>query len=184
MPPRSKIHTLPPELKAWLDAELIARGFGDYIQLAADLQARGADVSKSALQRYGSPFERRMAQLKMSNEQARALVDASPDDEDKLGAAVIRLTQERIFGLLVDLELDPKDVDVNKLFKNAAEIGRASVTQKRFTLEARAVIEAAARKKLLEEQRVALDAMGSKGGVTTETMLAIRDTLGITNAAT
>lgn len=54
MAPRSKVHTLPPQLKEWLDNELIARGFGDYVQLAADLKARGAEVSKSALQRYGS----------------------------------------------------------------------------------------------------------------------------------
>ena len=41
MAPRSKVHTLPPELKEWLDGELVARGFGDYVQLAADLKARG-----------------------------------------------------------------------------------------------------------------------------------------------
>lgn len=165
MAPRSKIHTLPPELKEWLDAQLIARGFGDYVQLAADLKARGADVSKSALHRYGSPFEKRMAQLKMSNEQARALVDASPDDEDKLGAAVIRLTQDRIFQLLVDLEIDPESVDVNKLFKNAAEIGKASVTQKKFTLEARAAIEEATRKKLLAEQEANLQSVAKAQGM-------------------
>ena len=66
MPRRSKVHELPAELKEWLDAELIKRGFGDYVQLAADLKARGADVSKSALQRYGSPFDRRMDQLKVA----------------------------------------------------------------------------------------------------------------------
>lgn len=138
MPRRSKIALLPPELKEWLDAELLSRGFGDYVQLAADLKARGADVSKSAVHSYGSQFEKRMAQLKSSTEQARALVDANPDDEDKLGAAVIRLTQERIFQLMVDLEINPADVDANKLFKNAAEIGKASVTQKKWQSEARA----------------------------------------------
>ena len=179
MAPRSKVHSLPPELKEWLDAELVKRGFGDYVQLAADLKARGADVSKSSLQRYGSPFEQRMAQLKMASEQARALVDAAPDDEDKLGSAVVRMTQEKIFTLLMDLEIDAKDVDVNKLFKNAAEIGKASVTQKKFTMEARAAIEDAARKKVLEEQRAKLEAMPTKGGVTTETKAAIREALGI-----
>ena len=173
MAPRSKVHTLPPQLKEWLDAELIARGFGDYVQLAADLKARGALVSKSALQRYGSPFEKRMAQLKMSNEQARALVDAAPDDEDKLGAAVIRLTQDRIFQLLVDLEIDPESVDVNKLFKNAAEIGKASVSQKKFTMEARAAIEEAARKKLQEEQRARLDELGKTGAVPAEVLARV-----------
>lgn len=179
MAPRSKVHKLPPELKEWLDNELIARGFGDYVQLAADLKARGADVSKSTLQRYGSPFEQRLAQLKLANEQARALVDAAPDEEDKLGAAVMRMTQEKIFKLLIDLDIDPKNVDVNKLFKNAAEIGKASVTHKRFSMEARAAIEAEARRKLLDEQKTKLEAMGHKAGVTPATKQAIREALGI-----
>ena len=170
---------MPPELKEWLDAELVRRGFGDYVQLAADLKARGADVSKSSLQRYGSPFEQRMAQLKMASEQARALVDAAPDDEDKLGAAVVRMTQEKIFSLLMDLEIKADDVDVNKLFKNAAEIGKASVTQKRFSIEARAALREEARRELMEEQRAKLEAMGNKGGVTDETKKAIREALGI-----
>ena len=179
MPPRSKVHSLPPELKEWLDNELMARGFGDYVQLAADLKKRGADVSKSALQRYGSPFEQRMAQLKMASDQARALVDAAPDEEDKLGAAVVRMTQERIFSLLMELEINPEDVDINKLFKNAAEIGKASVTHKRFSMEARAALKEEARRELLEEQKTKLEAMGAKAGVTPETRLAIREALGI-----
>ena len=179
MPRRSKVHALPPELKEWLDAELVKRGFGDYVQLAFDLKARGADVSKSSLQRYGSPFEQRMAQLKMAGEQARALVDAAPDEEDKLGAAVIRMTQEKIFNLLMELDINPEEVDVNKLFKNAAEIGKASVSQKRFSMEARAAIKEEARRELLEEQKAQLDALGNKGGVTPETRQAIREALGI-----
>ena len=179
MPPRSKVLSLPPELKEWLDNELMARGFGDYVQLAADLKKRGADVSKSALQRYGSPFEQRMAQLKMASDQARALVDAAPDEEDKLGAAVVRMTQERIFSLLMELEINPADVDINKLFKNAAEIGKASVTHKRFSMETRAVLKEEARRELLEEQKAKLEAMGAKAGVTAETKLAIREALGI-----
>jgi hypothetical protein len=173
MAPRSKVHSLPPELKEWLDAELVKRGFGDYVQLAADLKARGADVSKSALQRYGSPFEQRMAQLKMASEQARALVDAAPDEEDKLGAAVVRMTQEKIFNLLMELDIKAEDVDVNKLFKNAAEIGKASVTQKRFGMEARAALKEEARRELLAEQRQKLDALGQSGEVDQGTLARV-----------
>ena len=174
MAPRSKVHSLPPELKEWLDAELVKRGFGDYVQLAADLKARGADVSKSALQRYGSPFEQRMAQLKMASEQARALVDAAPDDEDKLGSAVVRMTQEKIFNLLMELDIKSEDVDVNKLFKNAAEIGKASVTHKRFSMEARAAIEAEARRKALEDASATAAATAKQQGLSDAGVEALR----------
>lgn len=137
MPVRSKADTMPPELKKWLDEELVRRGFSDYRQLAEDLRQRGGDWSKSGVQRYGSKFELRMAQLKMSSEQATALVDVVPDDADKMGQAVVRLAQDKIFQLLVEMDVDPKKVDINKLFKSAAEIGKASVTQKRWQAEVR-----------------------------------------------
>lgn len=173
MAPRSKVHSLPPELKEWLDAELVRRGFGDYVQLAADLKARGADVSKSSLQRYGSPFEQRMAQLKMASEQARALVDAAPDDEDKLGSAVVRMTQEKIFNLLMELDIKSEDVDVNKLFKNAAEIGKASVAHKRFGMEARAAAKEEARREQLAEQQARFDALGQAGEIDQVTLAKV-----------
>lgn len=84
-----------------------------------------------------------------------------------------------IFNLLMELEVDPEKVDINKLFKNAAEIGKASVTHKRFSMEARAAIEAETRRKLLDEQKAKLEAMGHKSGVTPETKQAIREALGI-----
>lgn len=146
MPKRSTVDTLPAALKSWLDAEMVKRGFGDYRQLAEDLQAKGADVSKSALHRYGSKFELRMAQLRTSTEQATALVDQNPDDEGKLNEAVIRLAQDKIFSLLVEMEIDPKDVDANKLFKSAAEIGKASVQQRKTAVELRDRIAARAAK--------------------------------------
>ena len=177
MAPRSKVHSLPPELKEWLDAELVRRGFGDYAQLAADLKARGADVSKSALHRYGSPFERTMARAKVATEQARALVDIAPDEEDKLSAAVIRITQEKILNLLMELDIDAEDVDVNKLFKNAAEIGKASVNQKRLTLEVRAKIEEAARKKALADAAKEVASSAKKQGLSADMVAQLREAI-------
>lgn len=173
MPRRSKVHALPPELKEWLDAELVRRGFGDYVQLAQDLKARGADISKSGLQRYGAPFERQMARVKMATEQAVALVDAAPDEEDKLSSAVIRITQEKILNLLMELDIDAESVDVNKLFKNAAEIGRASASNKRASREARAAIREEARQELLAEQSARLDALGESGEVDQGTLTKV-----------
>lgn len=154
MPKRSKVDTLPPELKAWLDAELLKRGFADYVQLAADLQAKGAELSKSAIHRYGSKFEQRMAQLKVSTEQARAVVAASPDDEGAMNEALIRLTQDKLFGVLVDLDVDPDSVNITKITKSIADLARSSITQKKWQIEVRT--KAAERMKAVEQEAKAL----------------------------
>lgn len=154
MPKRSKVDTLPPELKAWLDAELLARGFADYVQLAADLQLKGADVSKSSLHRYGSKFEMRMAQLKVSTDQARAVVAASPDDEGAMNEALIRLTQDKLFGVLVELDVDPESLSLPKLTKSIADLARSSISQKRWQTEVRT--KATERMKAVEQEAKAL----------------------------
>jgi hypothetical protein len=154
MPKRCKVDTLPPELKAWLDAELLKRGFADYVQLAADLQAKGAELSKSAIHRYGSKFEQRMAQLKVSTEQARAVVAASPDDEGAMNEALIRLTQDKLFGVLVDLDVDPDSVNITKITKSIADLARSSITQKKWQIEVRT--KAAERMKAVEQEAKAM----------------------------
>lgn len=154
MPKRSTVETLPKELKEWLDGELVKRGFSDYLQLAADLKTKGAEVSKSSLHRYGSKFEERMAQLKVSTEQARAVVAASPDDEGAMNEALIRLTQDKLFQVLVDLEVSPESVNLGKLTKSIADLARSSVTQKRWQLDVRAKV--AERLKEVEAQAKAM----------------------------
>ena len=163
-----EFRTYGPELK-----KEFGRKINELKQLAQDLKARGADISKSGLQRYGAPFERQMARVKMATEQAVALVDAAPDEEDKLSSAVIRITQEKILNLLMELDIDAESVDVNKLFKNAAEIGRASASNKRASREARAAIREEARQELLAEQRARLDALGESGEVDQGTLTKV-----------
>ena len=68
----------------------------------------------------------------------------------------------------------PGKVDVNKLFKNAAEIGKASVTQKKFTMEARAAIEVAARKKAFEEAAEKASDTAKLQGLSVEGTKALR----------
>lgn len=138
MAKRSIVNALPRELKEWLDAELVARGFGDYVALAADLKAKGAAISKSSLHRYGSKFEERMAQLRASTEQARAIVAASPDDEGAMGEALVRLTQDKMFGILMDLEVDPNTIDITKFSRSVADLTRSSIGQKRYVQDFRA----------------------------------------------
>lgn len=137
MPPRSKVEQLPPEVKAWLDSELVEGNFSGYELLAAELAKRGVSISKSALHRYGSAFEERLASLRMATEQARAVVQASPDEAGDMTEALMRLVQQKTFQLLIDSEIDPSKVNFEKLSLNVARLARASVPLKRYAAETR-----------------------------------------------
>lgn len=165
MPKRSKVDALPKALKEWLDAELVKRGFADYEQLAAELKKQGGEVSKSSLHRYGSKFEERMAQLKVSTEQARAVVAASPDDEGAMNEALIRLTQDKLFGVLVDLDVDPKSVNLNKLTRSIADLARSSISQKKWRAEVQEKAATAAE---------AVATIARKGGLSEKSVKEIR----------
>lgn len=171
MPKRPKVLELPQELRAWLDQALIANGFGDYNQLAAALEAQGHKVGKSSLQRYGSVLERRLATLKVATDQANAIVKASPDDEGAMNEALIRLTQEKLFSVLLEIDVDPKTVNLTKLTKSIADLARSSVTTKRFAGEVRQRAEDAA----ANVERIA-----KKGGLSAESVQQLRrEILGI-----
>lgn len=154
MPPRNKVETLPKAVKEWLDAALLENGFAKYELLSAELQEKGHTIGKSSLHRYGSKFEERMAQLRVSTEQARAVVAASPDDEGAMNEALIRLTQDKLFQVLVDLEVDPASIALPKLTKSIADLARSSISQKKWQIEVRT--KAAERMKAVESEAKAM----------------------------
>lgn len=137
MSQRSAVECLPQEVKSWLDTALVEGNFAGYQLLADELKARGFDISKSAIHRYGQKFEERLAALKVASEQARAIVDAAPDDEGSINEALLRLVQEKLFSVLQDIEVDPKKINLASLGKTVAELARASVAQKKYAEEVR-----------------------------------------------
>lgn len=137
MPRRSKVEQLPADMKAWLDQALVQNNFSQYELLSAELKRRGCEISKTGLHRYGQEFEERLKTLRMVTEQARAVVQASPDDDGAVNDALVRLTQEKMFGILMEINVDPDTVDLAKLARAVAELGKASVAQKRWQMEAR-----------------------------------------------
>lgn len=134
---RSKILDLPEETRAELDERLFKGGFRGYVELEAWLRAQGFEVSKSSIHRYGSRLEERMAQLKRSTDQARALVAASPDDAGDMGEALMRLMSEKLFTVLMELDVDPESVDLAKVAKALAPLMRAQIAMKKFAAEVR-----------------------------------------------
>jgi hypothetical protein len=137
MPRRSKVEGLPADVKAWLDQALVQNNFSQYELLSAELAKRGYEIGKSGLHRYGKEFSERLKALRVVTEQARAVVEASPDEDGAVNDALVRLTQEKMFGILMELNVDPDEVDIVKLTRAIAELGKASVAQKRWQTEAR-----------------------------------------------
>ena len=172
MPRPSNVKTLPKEVKEWLDQTLVENNFSGYQQLEEALRERGYQISKSAIHRYGQNFEKRLQDLKLATEQARAIVAASPDDEGAINEALMRLVQEQIFTVLKDFKHDPdKPLNLASLAKAVAELGRASVTQKKWAADV---------KKKAQEAANVVALAAKKGGLSDETVDQIkRQILGI-----
>lgn len=162
MPPRSKVLSLPTEVKEWLDQALIENNFSQYEALSAALAERGHSIGKSALHEYGQNFEDRLSALRTASEQAKAMVAAAPDDEGAVNEALMRLVQEQIFNSL--MAQDGK-VDLAKTAKAVAELGRASVVQKKWQAEVRLKAESAAQ---------AVEKIAKKGGLSADTVAEMR----------
>lgn len=137
MPLRSKVDLLPDAVREDLEHRLIKGGFSGYRELAQWLTDQGFEISKSSLHSWGQDFEDRVGALKRITAQARAIVAESPDDDGAVNEALIRLTQERVFSLMMDLELDLGPTQLAKVTKAVADLSRASVSQKRLMAEVR-----------------------------------------------
>ena len=161
---RSRVVGLPKAVKEWLDNALIEGNFYDYELLSSGLKEKGFDISKSSLHRYGSQFETRMAALKLATEQAEAIAKAVPDDENALSDALLRVVQEKVFSMLMNLEDDPK-VGFAKLATIATEIAFASTNVKEFRSKVKEKAKAAAAK---------VDSLVKNSGLTGDAIEEIR----------
>lgn len=163
---------LPPEVKTWLDQALAENNFSEYRFLSEQLAQRGYSISKSALQEYGKDFEDQLKALRLVTEQARAVVQVAPDEEGAVNDALVRLTQEKMFSILMTLKVDPAKVDLAKLARAVAELGKASVAQKRWQVEAR--------KQALQDAASAAERVAKKTGLSAEAADELRrEILGI-----
>ena len=174
MPPKSKISQLPPELRAEIDALLIARGFAGYEQLERDiLDAHGIELGKSTLHRYGQKLEQKLSAIRASTEAARLIAEAAPDDTDQRSAAVISLVQSELFQAMVDLQEAEQEEDPGeriKLLSGAAraiaEASRASLGQKKYAAE----IQAAAKREAAD----AAEKVARRGGLSPDAVQELR----------
>lgn len=186
---KSSIDRLSAEVKGHIERR-IAEGRMTLDELIAELRATFPDEaaegelpSRTAVHRYGQKLERRLSAIRASTEAAKIIQAQAGDDKDARSEALTALIQTELFEAILDMqeatgdELDAGDRVgmLSTAAKNIATLTRSSVNLKQF----QAKVEDDTRKRLLEEQRAKLDAMGSKGGVTEDTKRAIREALGI-----
>lgn len=150
MPPRSKVEQLPKAIKQWLDAQLVDGSFAGYELLEQEVNARLRDagatftIGKSSIHRYGSGFEDKLKSLKLVSEQAKAMIDGSPDEEDAVSQALIRMTQEKLFNVVLDLQVDPEKLNLASVTRAIADLSRASITNKKYAVEVKTRAQTAA----------------------------------------
>ena len=182
MPRRSEVAKLPQEVRRWLERSLEESGYGGYELLAELLQAKGFTISRSSLQRWGSDIERQRAAIKAETDAAIALSEGTADDRDSRSEAMLALLQTGMIRGLRALQDSQDEADPAERVALLAKVGKETTSMVRGSMELKRFqvgIEEATRKRVMEENRAKIDAMGTKGGVTEDTKRAIREALGI-----
>jgi hypothetical protein len=148
MPKRAAIELLPEDARQKINQLLINSNFAGYDELAdqinRSLDSYGLEIqiSRSAIHRYGKDFQQRCEALRIATEQAKAIVQNAPDEAGDMGEALMRLTQEQVFTLLVDLQGDITPGDLSKIATAVSAMNRSSVTTKKYAAEVREKLEA------------------------------------------
>jgi len=182
---KSTIDRLDPQIKSYIQA-MLASGSVTLDELIADLQARypaaataGGLPSRSAVGRYGQKLERRLSAIRASTEAAKIIQAHAGDDKDARSEALTAMVQTELFEAILALQeveeseegADPGErvALLSKAAKNIATLTRSSINLKEF----QAKVEEATRKKVLEEQRQKLDALGKTGDVPADVLAKV-----------
>jgi hypothetical protein len=138
MPPRSKVEHLPEPIFEELKKRLVDSAFSDYRGHAEWLATQGYEIRKSAVHQFGQGFEAELERMRLSVAEAKEVVKAVPDSENAMNDALMRMVQHRVYELLRDAEvadLPPKALAA--LTRAIADVGRASIAQKKWESEIR-----------------------------------------------
>lgn len=184
---KSSISRLPAEIKTYIEA-MLATGAQTLDEMIADLQdrfpaeARAGDLpSRTALHRYGSKLDRRLAAIKASTEAAMMIRQHAGDSQDARSEALTALVQTELFEAILELqEADDPSLDqgqrvamLSAAAKNIATLSRSSVNLKKFQAE----IEARTRKQALEDATQEAETAAKKQGLSPDSVAALREAI-------
>ncbi|WP_018169103.1 DUF3486 family protein [Thioalkalivibrio sp. ALMg9] len=174
MPQRSAVSQLPEEVRSALDRRLAEQGFANYDRLVEWLTEQGFQISRSAVHRYGQALEERLADIRASTEAARLITAEVEDAEDNQSSALLRMIQSEMFQVLMnlrqandaELDADQRVALLARAGKAAAEVARASMTQKKLAADVRRQAQAEAAERA--------ETVARKAGVSAEGVAALR----------
>ncbi len=135
---RPRIAALPRAIRDELNRRLLEGDLSNYASLSQWLKKQGYQISRNAIARYGSKLEHRLETVKMATEQARAVVNMTGEDDATLNEALLRLVQQHLFAVLVELTPEATRANLSALTRCVGEMSRASILQKKFAEETRA----------------------------------------------
>jgi Protein of unknown function (DUF3486) len=138
------VSLLPEEIRAWLNEELVRSGFAGYEDLADQLLAKGYEISKSALHRYGQKYEEQLFALREAVEQARGILEVCGDDEGSLAEAVTMLLYNKSFQALQKIDVETLELSASSitfLGSMIANLNKSSIALKKYRTEVRRKID-------------------------------------------
>ena len=161
MPARSTVSRLPPEVQEEIDRRLIDGGFADYTALTEWLAGQGFEISRSALHRHGSALERRIEQVRIASEQAKAIEKAATDSGESIAFSIVVQLQVKLHEIVMAVEAgDAKSACT--LARALGDLVRAGISLRRE------------RRQALAEAADAADTAARRAGLSTDTAAAIR----------
>jgi hypothetical protein len=135
MPPRSKVDQLPDAVRDELERRLVGSKFSNYREHVEWLASQGYEIRKSALHSFGQGYEAELEALRMSVAEAKEVVKAVPDDEGAMNDALQRLVSHRLYQVIREGEIDMTPKTLSTMARAIADLGRASIAQKRHMSE-------------------------------------------------
>lgn len=175
---KSSISRLPADQRAYVE-QLLREDRLTLTEMIDALQERypgapAADVSRSALHRYGSGFAKMTARMREIDQASQALVG---EFGDSLGEKASTLLSNAVVTLVTDVALRQQDSDEPVDVETARKLARAAkdaIDSKRVDVNVRRAIAEEARQNLLREQTAALDKVVKTGGLSDDVAAEMR----------
>jgi len=168
----SSMALLPEAVRREFESRLVANGFANYTALTEWLGEEGYEISRSAVGRQGAKLKRKLASIQAATEAAKMISAQADDSEDSRSAAVMAMLQTELFDMLLllqeaeDAKPDERVKLLSQASRAAADLSRASISQKKHAADVRA--------KSAQIAAEAAEESAKKSGMSAEGVASIR----------